>query len=97
MKDKLLTSRSTRSIFIFFDYARTALLVIVFLLLFYYLVFQIFVIKGVSMEPNFQDGELMLIDRISYYFKDPARGDSIVFVFPGTNNDKYIKRIIGLP
>ncbi len=49
------------------------------------------------MEPNFLDGELMLIDRISYYFASPTRGDSVVFVFPGTNNDKYIKRIIGLP
>ena len=86
-----------RSFFIFFDYIRTALIVIVALLLIYYLIVQVFVVKGVSMDPNFADAELILVNRISYYFSSPHRGDSIVFVFPGTKSDKYIKRIIGLP
>lgn len=90
-------SKSTRNFFIFFDYIRVALVIIVALLLIYYLIVQVFVIKGVSMDPNFADNELILVNRISYYFTPPIRGDNIVFVFPGTKSDKYIKRIIGLP
>lgn len=49
------------------------------------------------MDPNFADAELILVNRLSYYFSSPDRGDSIVFIFPGTKSDKYIKRIIALP
>jgi len=97
MKEGFLFSKSARSFFVFFDYIRTVLMVIVLLLLVYYLVVQVFVVKGVSMDPNFADGEFILVNRISYYFSNPDRGDSIVFIFPGTKSDKYIKRIIGLP
>lgn len=97
MREEYLLSKSTRNFFIIFDYLRTALVIVVGLLLIYYLVVQIFVIKGVSMDPNFADGELILVNRLSYYFVSPSRGDSIVFIFPGTRSDRYIKRIIGLP
>lgn len=97
MREEYLLSKSTRNFFVIFDYLRMALIIVVGLLLTYYLVIQVFVIKGVSMDPNFADGELILVNRISYYFTSPSRGDSVVFVFPGTRSDKYIKRIIGLP
>ena len=97
MRDSFLISKPARGFFIFFEYARTALIIIVALLLAYYLIVQVFIIKGVSMDPNFADGEIILVNRVSYYFALPSRGDSIVFVFPGTKSDKYIKRIIGLP
>lgn len=92
-----MLAKSTRIFFVIFDYLRTALVIVVGLLLVYYLVVQVFVIKGVSMDPNFADGELILVNRLSYYFTSPSHGDSVVFVFPGTRSDKYIKRIIGLP
>lgn len=62
----------------------------------YYLV-QPFFVKGASMEPNFEDGDYLLIDEISYRFNDPARGDVIVFRFPEDRSQFFIKRIIGLP
>lgn len=49
------------------------------------------------MEPNFEDGDYLLIDEISYRFNDPARGDVIVFRFPEDRSQFFIKRIIGLP
>jgi signal peptidase I len=97
MREEFLFSKSARNFFVFFDYIRAALIIIVLALLVYYLVVQVFLVKGVSMDPNFADGESILVNRISYYFSAPARGDSIVFIFPGTRSDKYIKRIIGLP
>jgi signal peptidase I len=54
-----------------------------------------FRIEGSSMEPNLHDGEYVLIDKVSYMFHPPERGDVIVFIRPGERD--YIKRVIGLP
>ena len=97
MEEEKYEPGSAKAVLVFFDYTRSAFLFIIILLLVYYLVVQIFIVKGVSMEPNFIDGELIVIDRLTYYLRKPSRGDDIVFIFPGTNNQKYIKRVIGLP
>lgn len=49
------------------------------------------------MEPNFFDHEYLIIDEISYRFKDPIRGDIIVFKYPRDPSQYFIKRVIGLP
>jgi len=60
-------------------------------------VFQPFLVKGASMEPNFHTWDYLIVDEISYRFQSPERGEVIVFKFPGDPSDRYIKRIIGLP
>ena len=62
----------------------------------YYLV-QPFFVRGASMEPNFDNGEYLIIDELSYRFKEPGRGQVIVFKFPKDTSQYYIKRIIALP
>ena len=62
----------------------------------YYLV-QPFFVKGASMEPNFEDGDYLLVDELSYRFSEPVRGDVIIFRYPGDTSQFFIKRIIGLP
>lgn len=56
-----------------------------------------YVVEGKSMEPNFQDGNYLIVDEITYRFREPARGEVIVFRNPGNEKEFYIKRIIGLP
>lgn len=58
---------------------------------------QPFIVEGASMEPNFHDGEYLIIDEISYTFNPPKRGDVIVFRYPMNPSEYFIKRIIGLP
>ncbi len=58
---------------------------------------QNFNIEGTSMEPSLHDQELILVDKWTYLFRPPARGDVIVFVAPPQPTQDYIKRIIGLP
>lgn len=58
---------------------------------------QPFVVEGASMEPNFSDGDYILIDEITYRFREPERGDVVVFKNPRNESEFYIKRIIGLP
>jgi len=62
----------------------------------YYLV-QPFFVKGASMEPNFEDGDYLLVDELSYRFSVPERGDVIIFRYPQDPSQFFIKRIIGLP
>lgn len=63
----------------------------------YLLILQPHKIKGASMLPNFEDGELLLTDKISYRIGNPKRGDVVVFRAPPSKEDDFIKRIIGLP
>ncbi len=62
-----------------------------------YFVFQPFFVKGQSMEPNFENGDYLIVDEISYKFRDPQRGEVVVFKYPNDLSQRYIKRIIGLP
>ena len=55
------------------------------------------VVDGSSMETTLNDGDNLIIDKISYRFEDPKRFDIIVFPFQYKENTFYIKRIIGLP
>jgi len=62
-----------------------------------YFLFQPFLVKGESMEPNFQNGDYLIVDEISYRLRQPERGEVVVFKFPLNPSQKFIKRIIGLP
>jgi len=50
-----------------------------------------------SMEPNFQQGECIMVNKVSYHSSGPQRGDVIVFHPPVESQFPYIKRVIGLP
>ena len=54
-------------------------------------------VDGSSMEPMLSNGDNLIVDKITYRFKDPQRFDIIVFPFKYKENTYYIKRIIGLP
>lgn len=54
-------------------------------------------VSGSSMETTLSNGDNLIVDKISYRFKDPARYDIIVFPYQYEENTYYIKRIIGLP
>lgn len=62
-----------------------------------YFLVQPFIVRGASMEPNFVNREYLIIDEVSYYFRKPQRGESIVFRYPRDPRQFFIKRIIGLP
>ena len=55
------------------------------------------VVDGRSMEPTLHDGNNLIVDKLSYRFRDPKRYEIIVFPYKYEENTYYIKRIIGLP
>jgi len=54
-------------------------------------------VSGSSMETTLSDGDNLLVDKLSYRFKEPQRFDIIVFPFQYETDTYYIKRIIGMP
>lgn len=68
------------------------------------IVFRLFVLEphnvsGDSMDPTFANKDYVLVDKISYRFEAPKRGDVIVFNPPASLNNpsRFIKRIIAIP
>ncbi|MBE2196170.1 MAG: signal peptidase I [Anaerolinea sp.] len=56
------------------------------------------VVEGPSMKPNFETGDLVIVNRSAYFFGAPQRGDVVVLHNPrNSTSDDLIKRIIGLP
>lgn len=63
-------------------------------------VIQRTVVDGESMQDNLQDGESLLVEKVSKHFTDPDRYDIIVFDPPANvkRGDSYfVKRVFGLP
>lgn len=75
--------------------------------------FQPFFVQGASMEPNFEDGQYLIINELGYKetsmniagnhfftvhpFKELNRRDVIVFRYPKNPSQYFIKRVIALP
>lgn len=55
------------------------------------------VVDGRSMENTLSDKDNLIVDKITYRFKDPQRFDVIVFPYQKGSRNYFIKRIIGLP
>lgn len=61
-------------------------------------VIQRTIVEGDSMMNTLIDKENLLVEKVSYHFKDPERFDVIVFYPYGRDEEEYyIKRVIGLP
>lgn len=87
----------------FLDVIETIVIALSIFLVVYLFFMQPHQVNGQSMVPNFQSGEYVLTDKISYKIGNPERGDVVVFHAPesahcpkGTGCD-FIKRVLGLP
>ena len=54
-------------------------------------------VQGDSMRPTLHNGDNLIVDKLSYRFKEPQRYDIIVFPYEHKKKTYYIKRIIGMP
>ena len=54
-------------------------------------------VRGESMFPSFEDKEYILTEKVTYRFREPRRGEVVVFKYPKAPEYDYIKRVVGLP
>lgn len=53
-------------------------------------------VHGQSMEPTIQPNEYIIVEKASYLFTTPARGDVVIIGSQITGNQQLIKRVVGL-
>ncbi len=81
----------------FTEIVRFALIALLIVIPIRWFVAQPFIVSGVSMETTFANSDYLIVDQLSYRFKDPVRGDVIILQYPKDPSTYFIKRIIGLP
>ena len=54
-------------------------------------------VNGSSMENTLDNGDNLIVDKISYRLGSPKRFDVVVFPYPQNPSTYFIKRVIGLP
>ncbi len=79
------------------EYAESLLIAFVLAMLIRTFVVQAFKIPTGSMRPTFMEGDRILVNKFIYKFRDPERGDIIVFKYPENPKIDFIKRLIGKP
>lgn len=61
-------------------------------------VLQRTIVSGHSMQNTLQDGDNLLVEKVSYHFTKPKRYDIVMFYPYGKDAEEYyVKRVIGLP
>jgi signal peptidase I len=88
---------TARTISIVLEIVQILVLSVALVLLIRTFVVQPFSVRGASMEPTYLDREYLIIDEVSYRFREPVRGEVVVFRYPEDPREYFIKRIIGLP
>lgn len=56
-----------------------------------------YLVEGRSMDPTFQSGDYLIVDKLSYRLHEPKRNTVVVFHYPNDPSKSFIKRIIALP
>ena len=110
---QVILDKQSKGIDFFVELFKTVALAILIVVPIKMFVMQPFFVQGASMEPNFHDGDYLIIREFGYKktvvaagdrefftvnpFKDIDRGEVVVFRNPNNPSQFFIKRIIGLP
>jgi signal peptidase I len=82
----------------FYELTKWLIVAVIVVLMINFFVATVFIVDGVSMEPNYHTGEVVVANRWQYLFGKPERYDAVTLKFPGDpDHKKYIKRVIGIP
>lgn len=81
----------------FFNFLKTIALIVILAFIIRIFLIQPFIVEGQSMDPAFSDRDYLITEKVSYHFRNPTRGEVIIFHPPEDPNINYIKRVVGLP
>ncbi|MEX0913140.1 MAG: signal peptidase I [Candidatus Paceibacterota bacterium] len=81
----------------FWEILRFGLIAVIIVLPIRWYVAQPFIVSGASMEQTFHNNEYLIVDQVTYRFRDPKRAEVVIFRYPHDPSKYFIKRVIGLP
>lgn len=90
-------TKENRMLAFFKDLLKYALTAVVIVVPIRVWVAQPFVVNGSSMDDTFKDGQYLIVDELTYRFREPERGEVLIFRYPKEPSKYFIKRLIGLP
>lgn len=108
--EKVLEKKSNKQSFR--ELVRFASIAVIIVILIRLFIAEPFVVSGASMVPTFENGDYLIVDKVSYILRDPKRNDIIIFRYPNDPQNSlergfikrffdpgkyFIKRVIGLP
>lgn len=76
------------------EWAESILIAVVLALLIRTFLIQAFKIPTASMEPTLLPGDKIMVNKLIYRFREPERGDVIVFKFPEDPRRDFVKRLV---
>lgn len=59
-------------------------------------VFEGAIVDGFSMIPTLNDKDLLIVEKVTYYFRQPQPGDIIVIRYPANPKEKFVKRVVAV-
>ncbi len=81
----------------FWELVRFALIALIVVVPIRLLIAEPFIVSGPSMVPTFENGDYLVVDKISYALGNPKRDDVVIFRYPNSPKTFFIKRVVGLP
>ncbi len=78
------------------EWIKALVIAVVLVFLIRQFLFSPFIVDGPSMQPNFETGERLIVNKILYTIREPKFGEVVVFDVPEQGR-KFIKRVIGVP
>jgi signal peptidase I len=79
------------------DWVISILIAVVLAFFIRYYIVELYMVEGPSMRPTLLNGERLVVNKFIYRFKEPQRGDVLVFRYPKDPSRDFIKRVIAVP
>ncbi|MHC1721242.1 MAG: signal peptidase I [Clostridiaceae bacterium] len=57
-------------------------------------VFETVSVDGYSMNPTLNNKDRLIVEKVTYYFRQPLPGDIVVIKYPANPEEKFIKRVV---
>lgn len=79
------------------DWIETIAIALIIAFLIRSFLFQPYRVQMGSMLPTLKENDLIIVNKLTYRFNEPKRGDIVVFRPPNGSNVFYVKRIVAIP
>jgi signal peptidase I len=60
-------------------------------------VVELYIVDGPSMRPTLQSQQRLVVNKFIYRFREPEKGEILVFQYPRDPSRDFIKRVIAVP
>ena len=60
-------------------------------------VVELYIVDGPSMRPTLQSQQRLVVNKFIYRFREPEKGEILVFQYPRDPSRDFIKRVIAIP